>query len=226
MIKNPEELEYHLQYKFKNTKLLEQTLTHGSCTGKISENYERLEFLGDRVLGLCVATMLYQTFSNEPEGSLSQRHTLLVCKETVAEVSRNLKIDEFVHIANEDIRENDNVLCDVGEAVIGAIYLDGGYEQAWTYVKRNWEDLLHKSITPPKDSKTLLQEVSHIKGLGVPSYEVVSREGSEHEPLYHIAVNLKGVSPEVGQGRNKKLAEQDAAHKMLLKIRELPTNVK
>ena len=226
MNRDIEKLEKTLGYTFNNKKLLIQALTHGSCTGDVTENYERLEFLGDRVLGLAVAEMLYDTFPKEPEGSLSQRHTSLVCKETVAELSRALTIDQYVHIASEDIRENDNVLCDVGEAVIGAIYVDGGSEKALEYVRAKWKDLLHKSHNPPKDSKTELQEMSHIKGLGMPTYEVVKREGSEHEPIFHIAVNLEGTTPEVGQGRDKKLAEQDAAHKMLMKIRNFPNHGK
>ena len=194
MNKDIEKLEQSLGYTFNNKKLLTQALTHGSCTGDVSENYERLEFLGDRVVGVAVAEMMYYTFPKEPEGGLSQRHTSLVCKETVAEMSRDLTIDQYVHIASEDIRENDNVLCDVGEAVIGAIYVDGGSEKALEYVRAKWKDLLHKSHNPPTDSKTDLQEMSHIKGLGMPTYEDVNRSGSDHEPIFPIAITQEGTT--------------------------------
>ena len=213
-----ENLEHILDYKFKNICLLRQALTHSSCSGKVSENYERLEFLGDRVLGVAVAEMLYKAFPDEPEGSLSQRHTSLVCKEMVSDVIRRRGIDKYVQVASEDIRENDNVLCDVGEAIIGAIYIDGGAQPAIDYVCRFWHELIHKNITPPKDSKTLLQEVAHSRGLETPSYEVISREGSEHEPVFHIRVNFAGQNSVSGSGRNKKLAEQDAASKMLRQL--------
>ena len=221
-----EDLETALEYNFKHKSLLKQALTHSSITGNIEENYERLEFLGDRVVGLAVAEMLYKEFKNEPEGSLSQRHTALVCKETVAEVSRRLGIDKKVRIATEDIRENDNVLCDVGEAIIGAIFLESGANEAFAYVHKHWEKQLHKAILPPKDDKTALQEMSHIKGLEMPVYEVIKREGSEHEPIFHIAVRLGSNWEEIGMGKSKKLAEQDAAHKMLEKIRSLPSHGK
>ncbi len=215
---NLEKLENIIGYKFKNISLLHQALTHSSCSGKVSENYERLEFLGDRVLGVAVAEMLYKAFPNEPEGGLSQRHTSLVCKEMVSEVVRRHGIDKYVLVASEDIRENDNVLCDVGEAIIGAVYIDGGAQAAIDYVRRFWHELIHKNITPPKDSKTLLQEVAHSRGIETPSYEVVSREGSEHEPVFHVKVNFAGQPSVSGCGRNKKLAEQDAASQMLRQL--------
>lgn len=211
-------IESILGYQFKNRRLLQQALTHSSCSGKVSENYERLEFLGDRVLGVAVAEMLYNAFPQEPEGSLSQRHTSLVCKEAVSDVVRHLGLDKYVRISSEDIRENDNVLCDVGEAIIGAIYIDGGSDKALDYVRRIWHGLIHKDLTPPKDSKTLLQEVAHTKGLSAPVYEVVSREGAEHEPIFHISVSFDDGLKVIGIGRNKKLAEQDAASKMLQQL--------
>src|SRR5574344_2906762 len=130
-----EELEKILGYAFRNEHLLNQALTHSSCSSKLSDNYERLEFLGDRVLGLSIASLLYQMFPNEPEGSLSQRHTGLVCKEAVAEIALRLHLDRFLKVGAEEIRENENVLCDVGEAVIGAIFIDAGCDVAVNFVK-------------------------------------------------------------------------------------------
>ena len=124
-----EELENILQHQFKDQKLLKIALTHSSVNSHVAKNYERLEFLGDRVLGVSVASLLYKMFPAEPEGNLSQRFTALVCKETVAEVAKMLNLGEFMIVADEDIRENETVLCDVCEAVIGAIYIDGGVDE-------------------------------------------------------------------------------------------------
>lgn len=214
-----EELEKILKHQFKKTELLQKALTHGSVNSHVDANYERLEFLGDRVLGVSIASLLYQMFPNEPEGNLSQRFTSLVCKETVAEVARTLRLGEFMRVVGEEIRDNENVLCDVCEAVIGAIYIDGGVEAAINFVNNHWKELIDKNLAPHKDAKTLLQEVSHVKGLGAPVYRLVSRAGSEHEPTFRIAVVLKDGLEQVGEGRNKKLAEFDAASKMLEIIR-------
>lgn len=210
-----EEFEKILGYSFQNRHLLKQAITHSSYSARLTDNYERLEFLGDRVLGVAIASLLYRLFPNEPEGSLSQRHTGLVCKETVAEVALTLKLDKFMIVANEEIRENENVLCDVCEAVIGAIFIDAGCDVAVNFVNSHWKELIDKNMAPPKDAKTRLQENAHIRGLGAPQYRLVRREGSEHEPLFYMAVSLKGVDEQTGEGRNKKLAEQCAAAKML-----------
>lgn len=213
-----EQLEEILRHKFKNPKLLAKALTHGSVNPHVEGNYERLEFLGDRVLGLSIASLLYKLFPGEPEGNLSQRFTCLVCKETVAQVAVTLQLNKFMKVGSEDIRDNENVLCDVCEAVIGAIYMDGGVESAINFVDNHWRELIDKNMAPPKDAKTTLQEVAHVKGLGAPVYKLEGREGSEHEPIFHISVSLKGIEPTVGEGRNKKLAEFDAASKMLARI--------
>ena len=216
-----EELEKILNYKYKNPALLKQALTHSSFASDVEKNYERLEFLGDRVLGLSIASLLYNIFPHEPEGSLSQRHTGLVCKETVAMVAKTLQLDKYMIVANEEIRDNENVLCDVCEAVIGSIFIDGDCVEAIKFVNQHWRELIDKNVAPPKDAKTALQEMAHAKGRGVPVYRLEGREGSEHEPIFYMSVSPKGVAPEVGEGRNKKLAEQEAAAKMLKKLESL-----
>ncbi len=213
-----EELEKILGYKFNNPALLKQALTHSSHASNVEENYERLEFLGDRVLGLTIASLLYKIFPHEPEGSLSQRHTGLVCKDTVAVVAKRLQLDKYMIVANDEIRDNENVLCDVCEAVIGAIYIDSDCVEAIKFVNEHWRELIDKNVAPPKDAKTMLQEKAHAKGRGVPVYKMEGREGSEHEPLFYISVTLKGLPPEIGEGRNKKIAEQEAAAKMLKRL--------
>lgn len=217
------DLEKKLGYHYKNLHLLRHALTHSSCSSSVNENYERLEFLGDRVLGLAVATMLCKTFPREAEGSLAQRHTALVCKEAVAEVARHLELDKYLFAANEEIRTNENVLCDVGEALIASIYKDGGFDEAFAFVERNWADLIDKRTAPPKDAKTSLQEVAHVKGWNMPVYKQVRREGSEHEPTFYIAVNVGGLEA-VGSGRSKKAAEQHAAAKILDSLGEKYVN--
>lgn len=208
-------VEQTIGYNFKNKNILQQALTHSSCTGDINRNYERLEFLGDRILGVAVAQMLYKKFPHEPEGSLSQRHVSLVCKEAVSAIVRKLGINQFVKIANEDIRDSDNVLCDVGEAVIGAISIDSDINTAIDFVQKNWLTMLESYARPPKDSKTMLQEIAHELKLGVPEYILLEKSGAEHLPIFKIAVRLADKKEAIGEGHNKKLAEQEAATKML-----------
>lgn len=215
-------LEDILGYHFKNQQLLKQALTHSSVTSHIGSNYERLEFLGDRILGVGIASTLYQEFPQEPEGSLSPRHMRLVCKETVSEVAKYLQLDKYMYVATEDIRENENVLCDVCEAVIGAIFIDSNIDKALAFIDKHWKNLIHQDITPPKDSKTRLQELAHALGYRTPTYEVISRTGSEHEPIFTIEVKIDNLAPQSGSGHNKKLAEQAAATKMIALMEKLP----
>lgn len=210
-----DKLQQKLNYKFVKPQLLKAALTHSSISSNVGKNYERLEFLGDRILGVAVASMLYKSFPAEPEGNLSQRFVALVCKETVADVARKVGLGEFLRVADDDIRDNDNVLCDVCEAIIGAIFIDGGMDSAIGFVNANWLDLIDKKVAPPKDAKTSLQEIAHIKGLGVPHYEIVNRSGLEHEPIFTVEVTLGDGIKACGKGHNKKLAEFAAATKML-----------
>ena len=167
-------------------------------------------FLGDRVLGVAVASLLYRIFPSEPEGNLSQRFVGLVCKETVADMAKKLRLDNFMKVLSDDLRNNENVLCDVMEAVIGAVYIDGGIDAAVDFVDNHWRELIDRNTNPPKDSKTALQEWAHHHGLKAPEYIMVRREGSEHEPLFVMKVVLGNMSA-LGEGKNKKQAEFAAA---------------
>ncbi len=167
------------------------------------------------MLGVSVAEMVYKVFPDEPEGNLSQRFMALVCKETVAEMALKLGLDRYIMAESIDVRHNDNVLCDVCEAVIGALYLDGGCETAIHFVQQHWRPLVDTHTRPPKDAKTQLQEAAHEKGLSAPRYVEISREGAEHNPVFHMQVEIDGIEPQSGSGRNKKMAEQNAAEKML-----------
>ena len=213
-----EQLQHILKYKFDDWSLLNKALTHGSVNADVLANYERLEFLGDRVLGEAVAHLLFNIFPKEPEGNLSQRFVQLVRKETVAEVAISLNLDKFVKVSNDDLRKNVNVLCDVCEAVIGAIYIDGGSEKAIEFVNNHWRELIDKNVESPKDAKSKLQEIAHVKGFGVPQYKIIGREGNEHEPIFEVEVSLGAGKSVVAKGKNKKMAEMAAAVAMLEKI--------
>lgn len=212
-------LEKILGYTFKNKALLKQALTHSSLTTDVSKNYERLEFLGDRVLGVAMAHLLYKTFADEPEGSLSPRYVRLVRKETVAKVAQKLQLNNYIKAENPILKKNVNVLCDVAEAVIGAICLDGGFETAIDFVDRFWQELIGQSDEPLKDHKSALQEKTQQLLGKLPVYEVVFKEGSEHEPCFHIKVSVDNFTA-VGEGQNKKAAQQRAAADLLKKLEE------
>lgn len=212
-----EDLQNILKYKFKQISLLQKAITHSSINSHIDGNYERLEFLGDRVLGVAVASLLYRIFPNEPEGNLSQRFVGLVCKETVADMAKILYLDRFMKVLSDDLRTNENVLCDVMEAVIGAVYIDGGIDAAVDFVNNHWRELIDRNTNPPKDSKTSLQEWAHHHGYSAPEYILIRREGSEHEPLFIMQVVLGNMSA-LGEGKNKKQAEFAAARSLLEQI--------
>lgn len=200
-------------------QLFERALTHGSH-GR--ETYERLEFLGDRVLGLIVAAWLYQRFPNEPEGKLSRRFNVLVARETCGEIGRALDLPKFIRLgpqAREDrANMSDNVVGDVVEAIIGAIYLDGGLERAEQFVKANWAPFLDGQRKAPVHPKSELQEVAAEKRLGVPLYELVARFGPHHAPRFRVKVSLGQHGDAEAEGASKQDAETAAAAALLEKI--------
>jgi ribonuclease-3 len=215
-----EEIEKILGYKFQSRQLLQQALTHSSITRNEHKNYERLEFLGDRILSVCVAAMLYQTFPNDKEGELSRRHVKMVCAQAVAEVVKKLHLQQYIK-AQDALTTN--ILCDVGEAIIGAIFVDSNIENAMDFVKKNWVMLIDKDYGTKRDAKTALQEQMQANKKPLPIYEIVDKKGSEHEPIFIVKVLCFDGLSAVGSGSNKKAAEQQAAEKML-KI--LPFSIK
>lgn len=217
-----QKLEEKLGYTFQNKELLERALTHSSFTSDIHRNYERLEFLGDRILGVTVAEMLGEAFPDEPEGSLAQRFVRLVCKNTVADVMRKLSVMHFIIAGAPDVCHSSGVLCDVGEAIIAAIYLDSHrIETAQEFVRRHWAELIDLRSHPSKDYKTCLQEKSAHLHLPAPVYQLVSKSGPAHLPEFVIGVALGDSHYAEGKGTNKKNAEQEAAAKMLAKLGEI-----
>jgi ribonuclease-3 len=203
----------------KQPQLFERALTHGSH-GR--DTYERLEFLGDRVLGLVIAAWLFERFPNEPEGKLSRRFNVLVARETCGEIGRALDLPRFIRLgpqAREDrANMSENVVGDVVEAMIGAIYLDGGIERAEAFVKTQWTPFLDGQRKAPVHPKSELQEMAAEKQLGVPVYEVLARFGPHHAPRFRIKVSLGRHGEAEAEGASKQDAETAAAAALLEKI--------
>jgi ribonuclease-3 len=200
-------------------RLFEQAVTHASL-GKHS--YDRLEFLGDRVLGLIVAGWLYERFPNEPEGQMSRRYNALVARETCAEVGRGLGVPAQIRLgkqAREDrATDSDNVVGDVVEALIGALYLDSGLEAAQAFVRRAWAPYLDSQKRVPLHPKSALQELAASRGLPPPDYEQLGRFGAHHAPTFRIKVSIKGGGEAEAEGPSKQDAEKLAAAALLEKL--------
>lgn len=201
-------------------QLFERALTHGSHSG---DTYERLEFLGDRVLGLVIASWLYQRFPSEPEGKMSRRYNALVARETCADVGRALDLPRFIRLgkqAREDHAQlSDNVIGDVTEAVLGAIYLDGGIGRAEAFVRTHWAPFLDGQKRAPEHPKSALQEFAAEKKLGVPVYEQVARFGPHHAPRFKVKVSLGKHGEAEAEGASKQEAETAAAAALLEKLK-------
>jgi ribonuclease-3 len=210
-----DQVEARLGYRFANRALLERALTHTSVTSKPAASYQRLEFLGDRVLALAVAGMAYEGFPQADEGELARRLNALVKRETCAEIGRRLGFGEAVRLgageASTGGRNRSAILGDVTEAVIAAIYLDGGYAPAAAFVERHWRDLMLAARGPLRDAKTTLQEWAQGRGLPAPVYRETARTGPDHDPEFTIAVEIQGLDDAEGRGRSKREAEQNAA---------------
>lgn len=213
-------LSERLGYRFRDPELLLEALTHASTGG--GSSYERLEFLGDRVLGLVVAEMLFRAFPQEPEGLLARRHAALVRQDSLAIVAGQLDLAEHLRLSLGEEegggRSNPAILADVAEAILGAIYLDGGLGAARQLIERFWQPLLEADQRPPQDNKTALQEWAQGSGRPLPSYVEKERSGSAHEPLFTVRVLVEGEEPAEGQGRSKRAAEQAAAGALLERV--------
>ena len=217
-------LEERIGYGFARRARLATALVHRSAGGKRRADNERLEFLGDRVLGLAVADLLYHRFAAEPEGGLSKRHAALVRRETLAEVAADWQLGPLLEMAPGERAAggaaNPATLADAVEAIIGAVYEDGGFEHARALVERFWAPRLAGLADAPRDAKTTLQEWSQARGLGLPSYREVAREGPSHDPRFVIEVTLTPHAPVSAAGRSKRAAEQEAAALMLARVAE------
>ncbi len=220
------QLEKVLGYTFKDRELLQRALTHSSCANerKINktENYERLEFLGDAVLELTVSEFLYNNYPQKREGEMTRTRAALVCEPTLASCARVLDLPSFLMLGKgEDAtggREKDSILCDVFEAIAGALYLDGGYSAAGEYIHRflldDWE---HKALFV--DAKTILQEVMQKQKKKI-SYRTVSESGPANERVFVEELLIDGQSAGTASGKSKKAAQQQLAYDKLLELKE------
>lgn len=234
MDENRHPLEQVLGHRFSNPDILSQALTHRGALGvqrkdnapiSASDGNERLEFLGDRVLGLVIADALLRTFPRENEGDLAPRLAALVSAPTLARVASDFGLHEYVKVARGQRADTAEtaVLADACEAVIGALYVDGGLQVAEKFILAHWAALMQAESLPPKDAKTALQEWAQARGLALPAYRVVDESGPAHAPSFTMSVMIEGYSETIGQGRTKRLATQAAATALLEKVRESAT---
>ena len=214
-------LEKTIGYRFKDRDLLDRSLTHISAVagGNRANSYQRLEFLGDHVLGLIISDMLFRAFPKADEGELSRRLADLVRRESCADVARAIELGAALRLgaseANAGGRLRTAILADVCEALVGAVYLDGGYDDTTKLVERLWGERMRAPVHPLRDPKTILQEWAQARGLPTPSYKEVERTGPHHDPEFRVAVALPNREPAEGLGRSKRTAEQAAAAAML-----------
>jgi ribonuclease III len=213
---------------FNNKALFELAMTH--CGNINLKNNQRLEFLGDRVLSLLVADMLYQHFPEANEGDLSRRHAALVRGETVAQIADEIGLKIHINLSHGDeslgVRDNFGTLEDACEALIGALFIDGGIEKARIFVEKYWRDLLNNLHTAPKDAKTSLQELVQSIGLNVPNYILISTEGAAHSPIFTVEATVENMPSSLGQAKSKRSAEQIAAQNWLNDNSELIAQLK
>ena len=218
----PRDIAAALGVAFADMALLDEALTHRSAGDGGRRNNQRLEFLGDRVLGLIVAERLMRDFADESEGALAPRLAALVSAASLTEVARSLDIGHHLTMApgeeSNGGRANAGNLADACEALIGALYLDGGQEAARDFVERHWRPLIAAQPEPPKDAKTALQEWSQARKLGLPQYRLVASTGPDHRPTFRIAVTIAGHGGEEGEASGKRAAERAAAERMLARL--------
>jgi len=214
-------LEDKIGHKFADKALLERALTHISALsgGNRGGSYQRLEFLGDHVLGLVISDMLYQAYPRANEGELSQRLADLVRKETCAEAAREMDLGPALKLGSSEShsggRSRVTILGDSCEALIGAVFLDGGYEAAQKMIERFWRERMNRPLRSLRDPKTMLQEWAQARGLPTPAYREVARTGPHHKPKFKVTVSLPDRPPAEGVGSSKRAAEQAAAAEML-----------
>ena len=217
--------EQRLGYEFSNLSLLVEALTHSSIASDFRKDNQRLEFLGDRVLGLVMAEALLEIDQTAPEGTLAPRFNALVRKETCAEVARQIELGGVLKIGRSEMlsggRRKDALLGDGMEAVIAAIYKDGGFEIAKTIIIKLWGDRIKNVKVDARDPKTMLQEWAQARGQNPPNYEVISRSGPDHAPNFLVKVILASGETSEAMAGSKRQAEQMAAKALLQKIGEV-----
>jgi ribonuclease-3 len=222
-VRKLKELEARVGFHFTNRALLKKALTHASvrqASAKRRDN-ERLEFLGDRVLGLAIAEYVGEAYPNASEGELARLYNRLVCGATCAEVARELDLGQYLVLSGSEAstggREKETILADACEALLGAIFLEAGYDTARDVIRAHWASRLDCSPAEAADAKSALQEWAQGQGLVLPSYVEVAREGPDHAPRFTSEVRIKGKKAARGEGASKRTAEQTAASAMLVR---------
>lgn len=210
-----EALAERIGHRFADPELLRRALTHASARATGRDNNERMEFLGDRVLGLVIAEMLFDRFPGETEGHLARRLNAMVRLETCADVAREIGIPDAIRTAQNEptgkLSQNRTVLGDACEALIAAIYLDGGLDAARRFIVAQWENRIGEVTASERDPKTALQEWALGRGIAVPDYVEISRSGPDHDPEFIIEVRVAGFAPVTAQGKSKRDASRGAA---------------
>ena len=219
MVKNLANFQKRIGINFYNQKLLTKCFTHKSYNPL--ENNEKLEFLGDRVLGLIISQNLLKFFPNDKEGDLDKKLASLVNKKQCAIIAKDLSLQEYILIKNSNNKTNieSKVLSDCLESVIGCIYLDQGLEVAEKFIIKNWRKYLNKSLITERDSKTQLQEYSLKTYKLLPVYKLLDNKGPRHKPLIKVSVKIKNSKNITAIGNSKKEAEQKAAKKLLISLK-------
>ena len=217
---NYQVLEKKLNIKFKNRDLLSQSLTHKSFDS--NTNNEKLEFLGDRVLGLVIAKKLLEIYPNEKEGILDKKFASLVNKNTCLEIAKNIKLENFIQTLNpknKSIKIEDKIISDCCEALVGAIYLEKGLGVVEKLILDLWQNHIKRSVITQIDAKTKLQELALKNFKKLPTYKVIANTGPRHKPSFKVGVKLPNTKYFIASGKSKKDAEQNAATECLKSIK-------
>ncbi len=212
-------LEKKLGYTFHDKALLQEALTHSSARIDSDKNYERLEFLGDRVLGLVIAELLFKKYRTEAEGDLAKRHAALVQKKALYKVSQSLGLGQFLSLSNNEEetggRKKEAILADAVESLLGAIYLDSGFEDAKKIIITLFTPLIETQKAPPQDPKTQLQEYAQAQNKGLPTYILKNQDGPSHAPTFEVEVTVKDYPSFSASDSSKRSAEKKAARLLL-----------
>jgi ribonuclease III len=214
------DLQTRIGYHFKNEALLKQALSHISMSGA-KDSYERMEFLGDRILSFVIADLLYKTFPEEKEGAMAKRHSALVKQATLEKVALNISLPDYILLSGKNLhkRPTGSILSDVIEAIICALYMDGGLEAAMHFIRAQWQDFLLQDLALLEDAKSALQEWTQARGIPLPEYKLVGQSGPDHEPVFTVEASVKGFDPQQASAYAKQAAEKMAAFALLEKVR-------
>lgn len=219
-------IERILGHRFADRALLVAALAHSSLGGRgaaRAEGFDRLEFLGDRVIGLVIAEMILARYPADSEGAIARRHAALVNRDTLARVAREMDLGAYMQLSASEQqgggRDNPGVLSDAFEALVAALYRDGGLEAARTFLVGRFAPLVVEVAVPPRDAKTALQEWAQGRGLSLPVYRTLSMSGPAHKPRIKVEARIEGLPPETAEGTSRRAAEQEAAAALLARAK-------